>query len=191
MTHASHRKPHGSGAGRFVGYIGAWYIGLVEGNFALVMLLATFVRRLLAGAERSLFCPSANHPAQKLMPTPSGAGELQRQGITQVDGDVKQAAPACSCSPGEAGLDGRAEPASAPCSCCARFVRAFPILQVPDSHLGWWGDLILVNNSPTARAVRHQQKITAGNRCSVATWMVFVTRPSPVTGLHQAGGVAR
>ena len=27
----------------FVGYIGAWYVGLVEGNFALLLFLATVV----------------------------------------------------------------------------------------------------------------------------------------------------
>ena len=30
----------------FVGYIGAWYTGAIEGNFALVMLLVWLIRGL-------------------------------------------------------------------------------------------------------------------------------------------------
>ena len=30
----------------FVGYIGAWYTGAIEGNFALLMFLATFITGL-------------------------------------------------------------------------------------------------------------------------------------------------
>ena len=44
----------------FVGYIGAWYTGAIEGNFALVMLLATFVMGCTGWPRSSCFCPRAN-----------------------------------------------------------------------------------------------------------------------------------
>lgn len=36
----------------FVAYIGAWYVGAIEGNFALLMFLATFVTGIYWLAER-------------------------------------------------------------------------------------------------------------------------------------------
>ena len=44
----------------FVGYIGAWYTGAIEGNFALVMLLATLSRGCTGWPKNSCFSPSAN-----------------------------------------------------------------------------------------------------------------------------------
>ena len=41
----------------FVGYIGAWYTGAIEGNFALLMFLATFITGLYWLAERFYFWP--------------------------------------------------------------------------------------------------------------------------------------
>ena len=35
----------------FVAYIGAWYVGAIEGNFALLMFLATFVTGIYWLAE--------------------------------------------------------------------------------------------------------------------------------------------
>ncbi|MRD47702.1 signal peptidase I [Caenimonas koreensis DSM 17982] len=41
----------------FVGYAGAWYFGVVEGNFALLLFLATVVTGLYWLAERMVFLP--------------------------------------------------------------------------------------------------------------------------------------
>jgi signal peptidase I len=76
----------------FVGYAGAWYFGAVEGNFALLLFLATVVTGLYWIAERAYFLPRRRAAAAQLE-----AQALQRRaslaskGITQVDGDVAQA----------------------------------------------------------------------------------------------------
>ena len=41
----------------FGGYAAAWYMGLVEGNFALLLLLATVVTGIYWVAERFVFLP--------------------------------------------------------------------------------------------------------------------------------------
>ena len=41
----------------FAGYAGAWYFGMLEGNFALLLFLATVVTGLYWLAERFYFLP--------------------------------------------------------------------------------------------------------------------------------------
>ena len=41
----------------FAGYIGAWYFGAIEGNFALLLFLATVVTGCYWLAERFYFLP--------------------------------------------------------------------------------------------------------------------------------------
>jgi signal peptidase I len=76
----------------FVGYAGAWYFGMVEGNFALLLFLATAVTGLYWLAERLYFLPQRRSAAVNLetQAAERRAG-LAAQGITQVDGDVAQA----------------------------------------------------------------------------------------------------
>ena len=47
----------------FVGYIGAWYTGVIEGNFALLLFLATVVTGLYWVAERLYFLPRRRRAA--------------------------------------------------------------------------------------------------------------------------------
>jgi signal peptidase I len=76
----------------FVGYAAAWYFGIVEGNFALLLFLATVVTGLYWLAERLYFLPQRRKAAAQLE---ANAAErragLAAKGITQVDGDVAQA----------------------------------------------------------------------------------------------------
>jgi signal peptidase I len=76
----------------FVGYAGAWYFGAVEGNFALLLFLATVVTGLYWLAERLYFLPQRRRAAAALE---ANAAErragLAAKGISQVDGDVAQA----------------------------------------------------------------------------------------------------
>jgi signal peptidase I len=76
----------------FVGYAAAWYFGIVEGNFALLLFLATVVTGLYWLAERLYFLPQRRRAAAELE---ANAAErragLAAKGITQVDGDVAQA----------------------------------------------------------------------------------------------------
>ncbi|MEP6722033.1 MAG: signal peptidase I [Variovorax sp.] len=70
----------------FAGYIGAWYFGAVEGNFALLLFLATVVTGLYWLAERFYFLPKRRRAAAAL---DASMGErdarLAQQGVTQVD----------------------------------------------------------------------------------------------------------
>jgi signal peptidase I len=50
----------------FASYIGAWYLGAVEGNFALLLFLATFVTGLYWLAERFYFLPRRKQAADRL-----------------------------------------------------------------------------------------------------------------------------
>lgn len=70
----------------FVGYIGAWYFGAVEGNFALLLFLATVVTGLYWLAERLYFLPRRRKTAEALeISLARRREELARQGIAQVD----------------------------------------------------------------------------------------------------------
>ncbi|HEY0663338.1 MAG TPA: hypothetical protein VGD18_01900, partial [Thiobacillaceae bacterium] len=50
----------------FVGYAGAWYFEMVEGNFALLLFLATVVTGLYGLAERLWFLPRRRAAAAAL-----------------------------------------------------------------------------------------------------------------------------
>ncbi|WP_028603052.1 signal peptidase I [Ottowia thiooxydans] len=76
----------------FVGYGAAWYFGSIEGNFALLLFLATVVTGLYWLAERFIFLPRRRAVAQTL----EGNDEHRRanlaaQGIQDVDGDISTA----------------------------------------------------------------------------------------------------
>src|SRR4051794_2524269 len=76
----------------FVGYAGAWYFGVLEGNFALLLLLATMVTGLYWLAERFYFLPRRKAAAATLeAQAAQRRADLTARGITQVDGDVAQA----------------------------------------------------------------------------------------------------
>ncbi|HSV36820.1 MAG TPA: signal peptidase I [Ramlibacter sp.] len=75
----------------FAGYAGAWYFGRVEGNFALLLFLATLVTGLYWVAERLYFLPQRLKAAETLEAHAAGRrADLAAKGITQVDGDVAQ-----------------------------------------------------------------------------------------------------
>lgn len=66
----------------FVGYIGAWYTGAIEGNFALLMFLATFVTGIYWLAERFYFWPQRKKEAARLnAEAEARRAELERQGL--------------------------------------------------------------------------------------------------------------
>ncbi|MBS7348559.1 MAG: signal peptidase I, partial [Comamonas sp.] len=68
----------------FVGYIGAWYAGMVEGNFALLMFLATATTGLYWLAEKFYFLPQRRRAAQELQAQATARqAELASQGIAQ------------------------------------------------------------------------------------------------------------
>jgi signal peptidase I len=70
----------------FVGYAAAWYFGAVEGNFALLLFLATLVTGLYWVAERLVFLPRRRRAADALAASAEQRrAHLATQGITQVD----------------------------------------------------------------------------------------------------------
>jgi signal peptidase I len=76
----------------FVGYAAAWYLGVVEGNFALLLFLATVVTGVYWLAERFYFLPQRQNAAALLEAEATRRREeLGRQGISQVDGNVAEA----------------------------------------------------------------------------------------------------
>ena len=76
----------------FVGYIGAWYTGAIEGNFALLLFMATVVTGLYWLAERFYFLPRRRRAAQAIEDAAiQRRAELDRMGIQKVDGDVQEA----------------------------------------------------------------------------------------------------
>src|SRR6187402_1073869 len=76
----------------FVLYLASWYFGAVEGNFALVLFLASVVTGLYWLAERFYFLPQRQKAAAALEANDiQRRAELNSKGITQVDGDIAQA----------------------------------------------------------------------------------------------------
>jgi signal peptidase I len=77
----------------FVGYIGAWYTGAIEGNFALLLFLATLVTGLFWIAERVYFLPRRRAAAQALEQAAiDRRAELDRMGIAKTDIEVSEEA---------------------------------------------------------------------------------------------------
>jgi signal peptidase I len=73
----------------FVGYAGSWYLGMHDGNFALLLFMAVVVTGCYWLAERFYFLPQRENAAQALQ-TASVARieELTKMGISRVDGDL-------------------------------------------------------------------------------------------------------
>jgi signal peptidase I len=77
----------------FVAYGVAWNRGAVEGNFSLLLLLATVVTGLYWLAERFVFLPRRQRAAQQAVDAARvRREELARQGIEQVDTSFEDAA---------------------------------------------------------------------------------------------------
>jgi signal peptidase I len=81
-------------------YLGGWFFGFWVGNFALVLFLLSFVTGLFWLAERFHFQPARLRAAAALESQHAARrAELNKLGITQVDGDVAQARAALLAQP--------------------------------------------------------------------------------------------
>ena len=70
----------------FVGYAGSWYLGYLEGNFALLLLLATVVTGIYWLAERFFFLPQRQKAvAQWEEQTSQRSAALAQKGIEKTD----------------------------------------------------------------------------------------------------------
>jgi len=78
--------------GAFVAYVGAWYFGMVEGNFALLLFLATVVTGVYWLAERFYFLPQRQQAATELeAQTTRRNEELVKLGVAKVDINLTEA----------------------------------------------------------------------------------------------------
>jgi len=76
----------------FVSYGTAWYFGLVDGNFALLLFLATLVTGVYWLAEKLYFLPQRRRAVDTLeQGTAKRRLELAQMGISQVDDDTSDA----------------------------------------------------------------------------------------------------
>ena len=76
----------------FVGYAASWYLGMIEGNFALLMFMATVVTGIYWLAERFYFLPQRLAAADKLETEATHRkSELDKLGIAKNDVDVTEA----------------------------------------------------------------------------------------------------
>ena len=75
----------------FVGYVGAWYTGAIEGNFALLLFLATVVTGVYWLAEHFIFLPKRRAAAAALeQAAVERRAELDRMGIAKTDIEVSE-----------------------------------------------------------------------------------------------------
>jgi signal peptidase I len=76
----------------FAAYAGAWYTGAVEGNFAVLLMLATVVTGVYWVIEKLVFLPRRRRAAQVLLDEHKLRKEaLLKQGFTHIEGDVEGA----------------------------------------------------------------------------------------------------
>ena len=76
----------------FAGYGVAWYVGAIDGNFALLLLLAVVVTGAYWVAERWVFLPRRRAAAERAVAEARRRREeLARQGITADHGDPEEA----------------------------------------------------------------------------------------------------
>jgi signal peptidase I len=76
----------------FVGYGAAWYFGMVEGNFSLLLFLATVVTGIYWLAEKFYFLPQRRRAVALLEEAAvRRRAELVKMGITQVDDNTEEA----------------------------------------------------------------------------------------------------
>lgn len=168
--------------GAFGAYIAGWYFGAIEGNFALLLLLASVVTGFYWLAERFHFLPQRQAAAARLeAETASRRADLQRMGIEKVDTDTREAQQKLLAQPWwldwTAGLF--------PVIVAVFLLRSFlfepfkipsgsmiPTLQI--------GDLILVNKFHYGiRLPVANTKVTAGNPVQRGDVMVFRYPPKP------------
>ena len=70
----------------FIGYAASWYFGMIEGNFALLLFLATVVTGVYWVAERFWFLPRRQQAADTMQAQAEQRRvALAAQGITQTD----------------------------------------------------------------------------------------------------------
>ena len=156
----------------FASYVGAWYVGMLEGNFALLLFMATVVTGVYWVAERLYFLPQRLAAAELLAQREAERrAELQKMGIQQVDVDLSQAREEALRQPWW--LDWTA----------GLFPVIIVVFKIPSGSMIptlLVGDLILVNKFHYGvRLPVINTKITDGNPVQRGDVMVFRYPPKP------------
>jgi len=166
----------------FVAYGASWYFGLVDGNFALLLFLASVVTGAYWLAERFYFLPQRQRAVAELEAQDAKRREgLAQMGITQVDGDIQEAKVKLLMQPWwldwTAGLF--------PVIIVVFLLRSFLFepFKIPSGSMIptlLVGDLILVNKfTYGVRLPVINTKITEGNKPQRGDVMVFRYPPKP------------
>jgi signal peptidase I len=166
----------------FVSYAGAWYMGVYEGNFALLLFTATVVTGLYWLAERFYFLPQRLSQAQALEhQTLARREELKKLGIQKVDDDTTSARERLIMQPWWLDWTAGLFPVIAVVFLLRSFL--FEPFKIPSGSMIptlWVGDLILVNKFHYGvRLPVINTKVTAGEPVRRGDVMVFRYPPKP------------
>ncbi len=166
----------------FALYAGSWYFGLVEGNFALLLFLATVVTGAYWLAERFYFLPQRQKSVAVLEANDiQRRAELDKMGIKRVDGDVAEAKVRLLMQPWWLDWTAGLFPVIIAVFVLRSFL--FEPFKIPSGSMIptlLVGDLILVNKFHYGlRLPVLNTKITAGNQPQRGDVMVFRYPPKP------------
>ena len=166
----------------FVSYAGSWYLGLIEGNFALLMFMATVVTGIYWLAEHFYFLPQREAAAEQLeQEAGKRRTELSKLGIAQTDVDVSEAKVRLIMQPWWLDWTAGLFPIIAVVFVLRSFL--FEPFKIPSGSMIptlWVGDLILVNKFHYGvRLPVLNLKVTEGNPVQRGDVMVFRYPPKP------------
>ncbi len=166
----------------FVSYAGAWYLGMYEGNFALLLFTATVVTGVYWLAERFYFLPQRLAQAQALEAEAlARREELNKLGIQKVDGDTTDARERLLMQPWWLDWTAGLFPVILVVFVLRSFL--FEPFKIPSGSMIptlWVGDLILVNKFHYGvRLPVVNTKVTAGEPVRRGDVMVFRYPPKP------------
>jgi signal peptidase I len=166
----------------FVGYAATWYLGMLEGSFAFLMLMATIVTGIYWLAEQFYFLPQRRLAAERLeLDATNRRAELDKLGIAKNDVDVTQAKERLIMQPWWLDWTAGLFPVIAVVFILRSFL--FEPFKIPSGSMIptlWVGDLILVNKFHYGvRLPVINLKITDGNPVERGDVMVFRYPPKP------------
>ena len=166
----------------FVGYAGSWFMGMHEGNFALLLFMATVVSGVYWVLEQWIFLPRRRSTAAALQAQETQRHQdLQRLGIEQVDVDLTQAREEVLRQPWWLDWTAGLFPVIAVVFILRSFL--FEPFKIPSGSMIptlWVGDLILVNKFHYGlRLPVLNTKITQGHAVERGDVMVFRYPPKP------------
>jgi signal peptidase I len=166
----------------FAGYVGAWYLGALEGNFALLLFLATVVTGIYWRAERFYFFPNRQKAAAALEAQAIARNaELSKMGISKIDGDVAEGKQRILAQPWWLDWTAGLFPVIIGVFILRSFL--FEPFKIPSGSMIptlWVGDLILVNKFHYGlRLPVLNTRITEGTPPQRGDVMVFRYPPKP------------